>query len=67
MTKTILEIISKIHKQKKDANKHPDYVTRKEIWTELFLQMDIELELLVERSILKHGDVINDLYYIKND
>ena len=66
MQKAILEIIAKIHKQKKDAKKHPDFVTRKEIWNELYQQMDIEIELLLESNTLQTGNTINDIFYIKN-
>ena len=65
MKKKILEIIEKIHKQKKAANKEPDFVTEKEFRTELYHQITIELQLLVDDAILKKGNTINDFYYQK--
>ena len=65
MKKKILEIIEKIHNKKKAANKEPDFVTEKEIRTELYHQITIDLQLLVDDGILKKGSTINDFHYQK--
>lgn len=63
MRTLLLEIINKIKQQKVQANKVPVNAMKKEIVRELFLQMEIELELLCEDKKLSKGNTINDVYY----
>ncbi|MDF1550856.1 MAG: hypothetical protein P1P88_23740, partial [Bacteroidales bacterium] len=59
----IIEIIEKIHKQKQEQNKVPDFALKKEIWKELFLQMELELELLCQDGKVTRGQSINYEYF----
>jgi len=60
---TILQIIKKIENQKRDKNSTSDFATKREIWLELFQQMEIELELLWKDGKVVRGDTINYDYY----
>lgn len=53
MEKLLTEIIQKIQTQKQEARKLPEHALMKEIWSELFQRMEIELALMVEDGKLK--------------
>ena len=64
---SILEIVQKIQADKKAKKKVPDFALKREIWNEIFLQMETELELLYHDGKLKKGDSINDVFFEVKD
>ena len=59
MEKLLLQIIQKIQLQKQEKGKVPESVLIKEIWSELFQQMEVELELMCEDGKLTKNESIN--------
>ena len=59
MEKLLLQIIQKIQLQKQEKGKVPESVLIKEIWSELFQQMEVELELMCEDGKLTKNASIN--------
>lgn len=56
-------IIKKIETQKKEANRFPSFAMKNEIWSELFMQMETELELMVyDKHLVKMRTVNGEAY-----
>ena len=60
---SLIDIIEKIYNQKLKKGKIPFHVQKKEIFKEITMQAEIELQNLVDTGRIFTGDTINDKYY----
>lgn len=59
----ISTIIRQITDKKKAENTFPSFALKREIWGEVFRQMEAELEQLAREGKVKKGDTVRDEYF----
>jgi len=60
---SIIEIIRKIQTVKQEQNKQHTFATSSEIRSEVFMQMETELNILCHDGKVTKGETINNHYY----
>lgn len=62
----LVDVILKLHDEKKSRNIMPVHVTKKELVSEMCKQMESELKYLKQEGVIDEFNTLNDIAYVVN-